>query len=159
MQIYNILVIYASSFTLIRQLFAPIAPRSQRGDPAALVETRFMLVCGACARSVPRDAAPGLPGQARAAHTPRQREHPVRALPQLPPYYRQYALLRYEKLPLRQHLQSVVEPQPLHLRPVIIPPAQRLIPQPYQLLVPALTHNTTEKHLTNTKIQKNRRTF
>ena len=92
--------------------------------------------------------------QPRAAHTPRNGEHPVRPLAQLTPYYRQYTLLRYEKFPLRQHLQRVVKTQPLHFRPVIIPPAQRLVPQPYQLLVSSFTHNTMKKNILQTQRYK-----
>ncbi len=51
------------------------------------------------------------------------------------------ALLGDEELPLRENAQRVVEPQPLHLGPVVVTTAQRLVPQPDQLFVSPFAHN------------------
>lgn len=50
-------------------------------------------------------------------------------------------LLGDEELPLRENAQRVVEPQPLHLGPVVVTTAQRLVPQPDQLFVSPFAHN------------------
>ncbi len=49
-------------------------------------------------------------------------------------------LLGDKELTLRQNAQRVVEPQPLHLGPVIVTTAQRLVPQPDQFFVSPFAH-------------------